>query len=157
MWNYLLSVCLQTGVLCRQTWFETWGSKLILSNNLSGATLCILDTCLIVGLRPLMIILITISLSSKKCTASHQSRNFRVRRDMINVAQIKIVVLGWNLDLILSVLVWCGVTRRVSSNFIFSVVELVWGRMKYFKNQMIKSWDFHPCVNLHREKLFQLL
>ena len=41
------------------------GSKLILSNNLSRATLWVLDTCLIVGLRPLIIILITASLSSK--------------------------------------------------------------------------------------------
>ena len=40
------------------------GSKLILSNNQSSATLWVLDTCLIVGLRPLMIILITASLSS---------------------------------------------------------------------------------------------
>ena len=41
------------------------GSTLILSNKLSSATLWVRDTCLIVGLRPLMIILITASLSSK--------------------------------------------------------------------------------------------
>ena len=41
------------------------GSKLILSNNQSNAILWVLDTCLIIGLRPLMIILITASLSSK--------------------------------------------------------------------------------------------
>ena len=41
------------------------GSKLILSNNQSSATLCVLDTCLIVGLLPLVIILITASVSSK--------------------------------------------------------------------------------------------
>ena len=41
------------------------GSKFILSNNQSRATLWVLDTGLIVGLRPLMIILITASLSSK--------------------------------------------------------------------------------------------
>ena len=41
------------------------GSKLILSNNLSDATLWVLDTCLIVGLRPVIIILIRASLSSK--------------------------------------------------------------------------------------------
>ena len=39
---------------------------LILSNNQSSATLWVLDTCLIVGLLPLMIILIAASLSSKK-------------------------------------------------------------------------------------------
>ena len=37
-----------------------------LSNNQSKATLWVLDTCLIVGIRPFIIILITASLSSKK-------------------------------------------------------------------------------------------
>ena len=40
------------------------GSKLIRSNNQSSATLWVLETCLIVGLLPFMIILITASLSS---------------------------------------------------------------------------------------------
>ena len=40
------------------------GSTLILSNNQSRATLWVLETCLIVGLLPFMIILITASLSS---------------------------------------------------------------------------------------------
>ena len=40
------------------------GSKLILSNNQSRATLWVLETCLIVGLLPFIIILITASLSS---------------------------------------------------------------------------------------------
>ena len=40
-------------------------SKMILSNNLPSAILWVRDTCLIVGLLPLMIILITDSLSSK--------------------------------------------------------------------------------------------
>ena len=44
---------------------------MILSNSQSAATLWVLDTCLIVGLLPLMIILITASLSSK-CRASHR-------------------------------------------------------------------------------------
>ena len=39
--------------------------KLTLSNHQSRATLWVLDTCLTVGLRPLMIILITASLSSR--------------------------------------------------------------------------------------------
>ena len=54
------------------TWFLVsmyliWilGSKLILSNNQSRATLWVLETCLIEGLLPFMIILITASLSSK--------------------------------------------------------------------------------------------
>ena len=40
------------------------GSKLMLSNNQSSSTLWVVDTCLIVGLLPSMIILITASLSS---------------------------------------------------------------------------------------------
>ena len=43
----------------------TCGSRLILSNNQSRATRWVRDTCLIVGLPPLMIIFITASLSSK--------------------------------------------------------------------------------------------
>ena len=39
-------------------------SRLIRSNNQSRATLWVLETCLIIGLLPLMIILITASLSS---------------------------------------------------------------------------------------------
>ena len=39
-------------------------SKLMRSNDQSRATLCFLQTCLIVGLLPFMIILITASLSS---------------------------------------------------------------------------------------------
>ena len=54
---FLKSTCL--------IWFL--GSKLILVNNQSNATLWVLGTCLIVGLLPFMIILITASLSSKMC------------------------------------------------------------------------------------------
>ena len=47
--------------------FLIWilGSKLRLSINQSSATLWVLDTCLIVGLMPLMIILMIASLYSK--------------------------------------------------------------------------------------------
>ena len=43
-------------------------SRLIRSNSQSRATLCVLETCLIVELLPLMIILITASLSSNTHT-----------------------------------------------------------------------------------------
>ena len=51
---------------CLVSMYRIWilGSKLILSNNQSKATLWVLDTFLIVGLRPLIIFLITASLSS---------------------------------------------------------------------------------------------
>ena len=52
---------------CLVPMYPIWifGSKLILSNNESKATLWVLDTRFIVGLRPLLNILITDSLSSK--------------------------------------------------------------------------------------------
>ena len=53
-----------------------FGSKLILSNKQSRATLWVRETCLIVGLRPLRIILITVSLSSKTFTIALESEFF---------------------------------------------------------------------------------
>ena len=52
------------------------GSRLSLSNNQSRATLWVQDTCLIVGLRPLRIILITASLSSKMYIIAPNRENF---------------------------------------------------------------------------------
>ena len=48
----------------------------ILSNNQSNATLWVLDTFLIIGLRPLMIILITASLSSNMYSCASQWQEF---------------------------------------------------------------------------------
>ena len=78
-----------------------------------------------------------------------KSRKLSVRRDAVNIVQIKIVVPGWNLGVVLSVLVWCGVTRRVSSFLIFDVVELVWRRMKQFHNQIPKIKS-HACTCIER-------
>ena len=65
VWNCPLLVCLRVGFLVSMYLIWFLGSKLILSNNQSRATLWVLETCLIVGLLPFMIILITASLSSK--------------------------------------------------------------------------------------------
>ena len=64
-WNFPWSVCLRVGFL--ESMYLIWilESKLIRSNNRSRATLWVLEKCLIVGLLPFMIILITASLSSK--------------------------------------------------------------------------------------------
>ena len=121
---------------------KNFGSRLVLATNQSSATLWFLHTCLIVGLRPLIILNHGFVILNN---VQHRvkSRNFRVRRDMVTIAQFKIVVPGWNLGLVLGVLVWRGVTRRVSSYLIFGVVEFVWKRMKHLKNQIpkIKSLD----------------
>ena len=53
-----------------------YGSKLILSNNQSRATLWVLEICLIAGLLPFMIILITASLSSKMYNKSSLREEF---------------------------------------------------------------------------------
>ena len=46
-----------------------------------------------------MIILITASLASKNVEHRTELRRLRVRRDVVNIVQIKIVVLCWNLGL----------------------------------------------------------
>ena len=53
-----------------------WGSKVMLSNNQSRATLWVLETCLIVEPRLLTIILITASLSSKTYNIALESEFF---------------------------------------------------------------------------------
>ena len=58
---------------------DFWSTKLIRSNNQSSATLWVLETCLIVGLLPLMIILITASLSSNTTTKLLDARTGRLR------------------------------------------------------------------------------
>ena len=114
-------------------WVSTYlirifGSRLILSNNQARATLWVLDTCLIVGLLPLMIILITAFVILKDVQHRTKSKkNFAFERHTVNIVQIKIVVMNWYLGLVLGVLVWCGVTRRVSSHldfFWFSLIGL---------------------------------
>ncbi len=62
-WNFFRSKCQRVGFWCRCFWFVL-ESRLIRSNNQSRATLWVLDTCLIVGLDPSIIRLITASLSS---------------------------------------------------------------------------------------------
>ena len=65
VWNCLWSGCLGVGFWIRHTWFWTFGSRLILSNIQPRATRWVRDTCLIVGLLPLMNIFTSASLSSK--------------------------------------------------------------------------------------------
>ena len=71
----------------------------------------------------------------------HRAKSIKisVRRDIINITQIKTVVLVWNLGLVLGVLVWCDVTRRVSSYLIFESVGSIWWGMKYFNHQFQRS------------------
>ena len=61
VWNFPLSICLRVGSWCQHIWFEPWGPNWFCQTT---STLWVRDTCLIVGLLPFMIILITASLSS---------------------------------------------------------------------------------------------
>ena len=65
VWNFLWSTCLRVGVWCQCTGFKSWSPHWYCQMTKPRATLCVLETCLIVGLLSLMIILITASLSSR--------------------------------------------------------------------------------------------
>ena len=67
--------------------FHLLGSRLIRSNSQSRATLCVLETCLIVGLLPFLIILIAASLSSNTYK-NFLVRRFHVSKNKININQI---------------------------------------------------------------------
>ena len=64
------------------------GSKLILSNNQSRATLWVLETCIIARLLPFMIILITASLSSKMYNIASLREGFAFEETKSTVIQI---------------------------------------------------------------------
>ena len=125
-------------------------SRLIMSNNQSKATLWVLDTCLIVGLRP---------------SFDHLNHGFIVLKDIqhsfgnnmcfawfnaINVGQIKIGVRNENLFLHVRL----SVCRQVSSwlSYIFGFVGLVRNEILQSLNPKDRERESHPCVNLHRER-----
>ena len=56
VWSFLWLTCLRVGFWCQHIRFGSSVPKLTLSNNQSSAFLWVLDTCLIVGLRPLIVI-----------------------------------------------------------------------------------------------------
>ena len=64
------------------------GSRLLRSNNQSRATLWVLGTCLIVGLLPFMIILITASLSSNTYNKTSWREELTFEGNKINIVQI---------------------------------------------------------------------
>ena len=80
-------------------------SKLILSNDRSNGTLWVLDTCLIVGLRPLIIILMTASLSSKNVQLRLTLRRMCVGWYIIHIWQqllnLSLFRFSWCSDLVL--------------------------------------------------------
>ena len=136
-----------TASWCLVSMYQIWifGCRLILSNNQSRTTLWVLDACLIVGLLPFIIILITTSLSSRTYNIAPHWKISHLSRNVINIIRIQIDVLSW----ILVFHVGCGVPRQVSLwLLIFGFVNLVLWWMKYF-NRWVPRITF---VNLHPEK-----
>ena len=82
------------------------GSKLTESNNQSNATLWVLDTCLIVGLVPFVIILITASLSSKHIQLSSTLRNPCVCDNLIHIWQFINISVTASCNLGLGFVLW---------------------------------------------------
>ena len=80
---------------------------LILSNNQSNATLWILDTCVIVGLLPFMITVITASLSSKIYNELHIEKNFAFY-DSSSTSRLPCL-----LDLVLGLVLWISLRARL--------------------------------------------
>ena len=135
---------------CLVSRYRIWilESRLILSTNHSKATLWVLDTCLIVGLRPLIIILITASLSSKtynialepECVPLDGTWSMLVRSRLVFVVGICCAFLIEELP-----------TGSPWLCYIFGFVGLGWWRIQPL-NPEVRGRESHPCVNLHREK-----
>ena len=88
--------------------------KLILSNNPSNATLWVVDTCLIIGLLPLILILLTVSLSSKK-----GQLRFTVRRTCVCDHVIQIVPVTFFYNLVLAFCKQCPAAPWVDDFLLF--------------------------------------
>ena len=110
-------------------------TNLILSNNQSRATLWVRETCLIVGLRPLIIILITASLSSKTDNIALESESVVFGGNVINVCWNDVGVLGW--DGVMHI--WLDNRRRVSPWLSLGSINSVRYGMKYFNHQIPES------------------
>ena len=94
VWNFPWSICLRVGFLVSMYFVWVLGSKLFLSNNQSRATLWVLETCLIVGLLPFMIILITASLSSS--TYNKASWRTELTFEEIKLSLFKSSIIPWD-------------------------------------------------------------
>ena len=112
------------------------GSMFILSNHQSSSTLWVRDTCLIVGLLPLIIILITASFSSKNSQGT-EARKLCVWSDVINMCPAKIY---WRVRLFLRSFVGMF-SQCLSRNNLLRALGWFEGTCDYFNNQIpgIKS------------------
>ena len=84
-WNFLWSKYQLVGFWCRCILIWILESRLIRSNNQSRATLWVLETCRIVGLLPLIIILITALLSSNTYNKASWRADWTIWGNGINI------------------------------------------------------------------------
>ena len=117
-----------------------FGSKFILSNNQSRATLWVRETCLIVRLLPLVIMLITDSLSSKTYNIAPNWEGLTLDETWSTFLRSRSACL---VEFCFSCGVWCSAT-----SFLWLLI---------FEFLLIWFGEEWPCVNLHRGKWFQLL
>ena len=114
VWDCLLSKCLQAGVLVSMYRIGILGSKLILSNNQSRATLWVLDTCRIVGIPAFDYHLNHGFIVLKHVQHSNGLRKSHIRKHIVNMKQIRTVVRVWSFCLILRTFAWRDVMQQVS-------------------------------------------
>ena len=127
---------------CLVSMYRSWilESRLILSNNQSKATLWVLDTCLIVGLLPFVIILITASLSSNtynitlepECVPLDGTWSILVTSRLVLVVGICFRMFDWR------------VADKFLRGSLTSLVLLVWWGMKYFNHWIPKIESRNP-------------
>ena len=135
----------------------TWVSRLILSSNQSKATLWVLDTCLTVGLRPLMIILLSafddhVNYSTEfrypqRCTPSQPNReDFAFDDQHYSDQNCRAGLEPWFCSGC-ACLMLCYTTS-------FFVFDLWWFGEEWNPsriNPKVQEMVFHPCENQPRE------
>ena len=136
--------CLRVDVWCQCNGFEFWGSKSILSNNQSRATLLVRETCLIVGLRPLILILITGSLFSK-------TYNIALEPECVVFDGVRSMFVGMTLVCLIGMgLCMFGLTIadgfQRGSLSLGSICSVRYG-MEYFNHQIPKSETGIPSMH----------
>ena len=104
---------------------------------------------------PLIVILITASLSSK-------TYNMALAPESIVLDGMWSMSVGMDvgvLELDGVVHVWLGSLQRVCPELFLGLFNPVRYGMKYFQSPNPKEWEreYRPCVKLHQEKWFQLL
>ena len=118
--------------------FLIWilGSKLMLSNNQSRATLWVLQTCLIVGLLPFIIILITASLSSN--TYNKTSWREELTFDEIKSTSSKSSIIPWDFSF-LNCVRYCTNLPLVRTQVSPCFITLIRVSTKNYDDQIPKS------------------